>query len=514
MEKIAKKQLNGFAGLTDIFINEVQKSSNSDGFIHAPSGFHFKLFNNSEVHTLCGDEKNSKGKRSNFNLYDESGWLTSEFIADTSKFTSQDSSFQLGGDIDTSIIPDNIPNQILLCSSASDVDSEFYRLYKDYTKNMLIHGAGGEYFTATIDCDVVINATFNGVKLEKPLLTREKVDADIAENPSKNTREYYCKFDTDGGESAPIKRVDIMRNSHPYVPILSNDDLTRKRYFGIAHDPAHNYDNSIITVAEYYKTEEDGWRMRFLNCINLTDLEKKRKTPLRQPEQLKILKDTIIDYNGLDKADYENIEMIIIDSGSGGGGNTIPDEFYEEWKGKDGKMHKGIVDRETYPEDSAKFPNAINKLQALSPKTYRNIIFDEFVNLLSLGVIDFPTEYDNKKYIMIPEESDKLIDEVQEDGTIKQVKSIDYKKYRLSPNEEKALIELNAMKEELIAIRTTGKSGNISYLLPSDISGCRLKDDRAYTAGLLSHHLAELRREGITNKESNRYSSNRNYVFI
>lgn len=61
MEKIAKKQLNGFAGLTDIFINEVQKSSNSDGFIHAPSGFHFKLFNNSEVHTLCGDEKNSKG---------------------------------------------------------------------------------------------------------------------------------------------------------------------------------------------------------------------------------------------------------------------------------------------------------------------------------------------------------------------------------------------------------------------------------------------------------------------
>ena len=102
MEKIAKKQLNGFAGLTDIFINEVQTSSNSDGFIHAPSGFHFKLFNNSDVHTLSGDEKNSKGKRSNLNVYDESGWLSEEYIVDTSAFTVQDSSFQLGGNVDTS----------------------------------------------------------------------------------------------------------------------------------------------------------------------------------------------------------------------------------------------------------------------------------------------------------------------------------------------------------------------------------------------------------------------------
>ena len=57
-------------------------------------------------------------------------------------------------------------------------------------------------------------------------------------------------------------------------------------------------------------------------------------------------------------------------------------------------------------------------------------------------------------------------------------------------------------KEELIAVRSTGKSGNTSYLLPSDIVGCKLKDDRAYSVTLLAHHLVELRRDSIVNKNA------------
>lgn len=62
MEKIAKKQIESFTGLRDIFLGEVKCSANSDGFIHAPSGFNFKLYNGSSVVTCAGDENNIRGK--------------------------------------------------------------------------------------------------------------------------------------------------------------------------------------------------------------------------------------------------------------------------------------------------------------------------------------------------------------------------------------------------------------------------------------------------------------------
>ena len=72
-------------------------------------------------------------KRSNLNLYDESGFLSEEYISTTSGFCLQDSSFKLGGGVDMEIIPDNIPNQLLLCSSASDTDSDFYAKYSEWS---------------------------------------------------------------------------------------------------------------------------------------------------------------------------------------------------------------------------------------------------------------------------------------------------------------------------------------------------------------------------------------------
>ena len=121
--------------------------------------------------------------------------------------------------------------------------------------------------------------------------------------------------------------------------------------------------------------------------------------------------------------------------------------------------------------------------------------------MLSLGVVEFPAEYDNKPYIMMPTEGDEIDEIDEETNKVKKVKSIQYKKYNLAFDEQLALMQLEMAKEELIAIRATGKSGNTSYLLPSDIVGCKLKDDRAYSIALLTHHLVELRRENITKKE-------------
>ena len=70
-------------------------------------------------------------KRSNLNLYDESGFLSENYITTTSGFCLQDSSFKLGGCMSMELLPDNVPNKLVFCSSASDTDSDFYKKYVD-----------------------------------------------------------------------------------------------------------------------------------------------------------------------------------------------------------------------------------------------------------------------------------------------------------------------------------------------------------------------------------------------
>ena len=73
IEKIAKREIASFTGLTDIFYNETVKSaSNTDGFTHNPSSFQYKLYNNSTVNSLNGSFDNNRSKRSHLNFYDKS----------------------------------------------------------------------------------------------------------------------------------------------------------------------------------------------------------------------------------------------------------------------------------------------------------------------------------------------------------------------------------------------------------------------------------------------------------
>lgn len=58
IEKLAKNQIPSFKSLTNIFLNELVKSANSDGFVHDPSSFHLSLYNGSGVHTLNGNINN------------------------------------------------------------------------------------------------------------------------------------------------------------------------------------------------------------------------------------------------------------------------------------------------------------------------------------------------------------------------------------------------------------------------------------------------------------------------
>lgn len=62
MEKIAKKQIESFTGLTDFYLGEIVHASNHDGFIHSPQGFKFELYNGSKITSLSGMEDNIRGE--------------------------------------------------------------------------------------------------------------------------------------------------------------------------------------------------------------------------------------------------------------------------------------------------------------------------------------------------------------------------------------------------------------------------------------------------------------------
>lgn len=420
-------------------------------------------------------------KRSNLNLYDESGWLSENYISTTKAFCTQDSSFKLGGDVDVNLIPDNIPNQLLFCSSASSVDSQFFKNYKEWSK--LMFAGSKDHFVADLNCEVVIGATLNGKKLSVPLLSHSKVDDELRNNNEKARREYYNKFDADGGSQQPIKRATIIKNSKVRKPLLCNEG-NKKRHIVLAYDPARNYDNSAVSVGEYIYDEKIGWKLLIQNCVTLMEIGKKKKSPMRTPEQIKYIKQMLIDYNGEGFGEYENIDYLMIDAGAGGGGNTIPDYFMEDWQDSQGNTHSGLMDFEYSAEYLSKFPNAINKLKVVSPKKYRTEMYDDFIELLNLGLIEFTDSYDTKGYLNLPIEGKEIeeVDEITKEK--KKVKTIDYKKYKLSWDEELALTQIDLMKEELIAQRREGNNLNYKYDLPPDKKN-KMHDDRALKLGLI-----------------------------
>lgn len=485
MEKIAKKQIESFTGLTDIYYNEIVKSaSNTDGFTHSPQGFKYELFNGSKVTSLSGMEDNIRGKRSNLNLYDESGWITENYAVTTAGFCLQNADFKLGKDLNMETLAKNIPNQLLFCSSASSVDSYFYSIYKNYSKMMF---AGSKnHFVADLDCEVVINATNRGKKLFVPLLTKDKVDDAMRQNREKASREYYNQFTSEGGNNQPIKRAEIIKNSIMRKPILCNEN-NEKRRFVMAYDPARSYDNSVVSVGEIVEDKNVGLKLIIQNCTSLIDIGKKNRTPMRTPEQVEYIKNMLLDYNGKGFADYENVESLLIDSGAGGAGVNIADYFMEDWIDKKGITHKGIIDKVESSDYLSNFPNALNKLRLISPKKYRTEMYDAFIEMLNLGLIEFTDSYDMKGFLNIP---------INENN-----KSVEYEKINLSFEEEVALKNIDIAKEELVlTYRFDSTGGGYRYDLPQDKkSTCH--DDRAYTFCMLAWYLREMRRDGIVNKE-------------
>ncbi|MFE4571303.1 terminase [Paenibacillus chitinolyticus] len=491
IEKIAKREIASFTGLTDVFFNETVKSAaNTDGFTHNPGSFQYKLYNGASVNSLNGAFDNNRSKRSNLNLYDEAGFAPEEMFETSMPFLAQDSNFKLGGGVNVSLLPKEFPNQVIAASSASSTDTYFYKLYKDYAKKMIL--GDKRFFVADINAEIVINATFDGKKYPG-LLRQEVIDDAMKKNKEKALREYYNKFSTEGGENQAIRRATIIRNSEVRVPTLFNNTSSK---FALAYDPARSYDNSICLVGEYYIDDEVGYKMKICNGVSFADISKKKKTPMRTPDQISHLKQMLLDYNGKNAADYENLISLMIDSGAGGGGVNIADYFMEDWTDSKGIKHKGLIDKIESADYIGKFPNAVDKLKLMNPKKYKNEMFDALVEMLGLDLISFTEEYDLKGHLTLFEES-------------KDMKQAVPKIHKLTFDEEMALKNIDLTKEETVNIyRYDNPSGGYRYALSPDKQN-KMNDDRAYCLAMLAWKLQQLRRKNITGKQKSK-----NMIFL
>lgn len=479
IEKIAKREIASFTGLTDVFFHETVKSaSNKTGFTHNPASFKTVLYNGSNINSLNGNVDGNRSKRSNLNFYDESGFAPDELFETSEPFTTQNSDFSLGGDVDVTLKPKQMPNQLLYASSASSTDTYFFRKYRDFAKKMYL--GDDRYFVADISSDVVINATYNGKLYPVPLLSQETVDAAMRDNKEKAMREYKNIFTTEGSDLQIIKRSTIVRNSEQRLPVLSGES---NRKFIIAVDPARSHDNSICTIAELIDDENVGYRLEIVNIVSFSDINKKRKTPMKTPDQINHFKEILVNYNGKKSADYENIVQVLIDSGAGGAGiSAWGDGLLDDWQDKSGIAHKGLIDRkhDEYKNYLDKYPNARDNITLVSPQKYKREMFEALIEMTKMDLISFTESYDHKGEMTFTSDEGEIT------------------RHKLTDDEILALVNIDLAKEELVNIYGFPSSnGNVRYDLPPDKTN-KMHDDRAYTIAMLAWQLQKLRRSDIT----------------
>lgn len=477
LERIANDNIDTFAGSTGkIFKDEIKiKNAAGDGFSHSSNGFNYEVYNGSMTQTLNSNIDKKRGMRGNV-IFDESGFLSEEMMNVYSAFAIVNKSLKTGKDASgRSIDPirqrtfaTDIPNQKFYISSASSTDTKFYSLYRDFSKRQIM--GDPDYCVLHIDCELAFRPTLHG-EVIAPLLSRSTVESEMRTNPEKARREYYCQFTTEAGSDAIVKRGVITRNEETRKPVHCNETGNKK--YGLFYDPARQMDNSFILVAEFYDyIQKDGTidkRAKIVNGVNLLDVGKKIKSPMRTPDQVEYLKQMILDYNaGADG--YENIVGIWIDAGSGGGGVNIADYLMADWETADGMVHRGLIDKEFSADYVNRFPNAVNKVHLMSPSKYKSEMYESLIEMLTQDKISFTSTYDSKDYLTVFDidqdkldaEREKIIEKLKKNKKLNEkefeeklqeeldkVQSVNTKTIKLDWKDKIALANIDALKEEL-----------------------------------------------------------------
>lgn len=512
-----------------IFKDEVVvNAATGDGFSHNPAGFEYTLFNGSNSRSLNSSVDKNRGFRASCVVYDEVSWLSSELIQVYRQFCNVDKDFKTGVGDDGKPIdivrlfsyPREVPNQLIYVSSASSTDTEFYRMYREYSKRMIM--GDRDYFVADIDCELVMKPTIANRPV-KAALTRKQVESTMAVSPEKGRRELYNEFTTEAGVNAIIKRGAITRNEEMRVPLMSNDTGDKK--FIISWDPATRFDNSIVEVFQIYEDKlpsgDIDIKAKFENCINLIDLGKQRKTPMEIPDQVNEVRKLILRYNG--GADgYGNILGVYADAGAAGNASSISSLLMQDFVAPDGNTYPGLIDTKYSPDMVGRFPNAIqNKLHFEEPSGMKSIMYEDMILMINQNKIGFTAEYDNKDSLTVFDVDDRKMSQLKKDLAKKFQKQglhgeeltskvneelsnselISTKTIALSLDEKLALAQIDATKQEIVNMvripRATGKDG---FELTTEKRN-RMHDDRSYACALASYGLVCERKKQLINRQ-------------
>ena len=336
-----------------------------------------------------------------------------------------------------------------------------------------------DYFVCDLDCRFSLHPTKNGMPMT-PLVSQQTIDNAIAQNEFRANREYFNKFDLAGGQDCLVNKMTLIKNSQGYMPVFEYEE--GKRYL-IINDPSSKVDNSIVLVAELFKDEEKGWMAKIVNCRNLIEKGKGgNKIILQKPAQIEIIKNMIIAYNG-PAPEYKNIERIIIDAGSGGGGFDIAAWLMPGWTDSENQHHVGVIDLEDKyckeREDDFKEAKPILTLANFTRDKVK--MYENTSDALNQGLVIFPKDSTGR--------GEMEFDTVDSEGNpaIERVK--------MTQQQLAAIIEIEMLKYELTAMEKTKNTstGRISFDLMSSRKGENLHDDRADCVAMLCNYLMDLR---------------------
>lgn len=231
--------------------------------------------------------------------------------------------------------------------------------------------------------------------------------------------------------------------------------------------------------------------VKIVNCVNLIELlPNGEKAIIQKPEQIEMIKQILLDYNR-GALDYDNINLLQIDSGAGRGGFDISAFLLNEWVDREGKRHLGLIDEED-PYMKLRmddYPANINKLQLFNFKRDKVQAYERTQAAINQGLVMFP------KSLNVRNEME--IEETASDGTV----SLRYEK--VSFDEMNSLVQIDLAKEEIVAMQKQKRpNGTIVFELSPDAKQKNMHDDRVDCVAMICNRLMELRaQEALTLEE-------------
>jgi hypothetical protein len=174
--------------------------------------------------------------------------------------------------------------------------------------------------------------------------------------------------------------------------------------------------------------------------------------------------------------DYDNMIGLYIDAGSGGQANAIHDYLMRNWKDQNGE-HFGLIDKEYAAEDARDFPEARNKIRMCNPSAMKADFYEALIQMVDEDHLKFTADYDNKGYLTLMDSTEQVEEQIAhdaeeesaKDGTSVSKKMAEKrventKLYRLSLEEEAALINIDVGKEQVVSmVRNKRASGRDSF---------------------------------------------------